>query len=393
MYSERSPLYATAVTNPSLLAIADSSGRPDLLDHVRRNLTAFLPWFSPDGSVESVYSRRQDQWMTFDAAPFLHLYRRLANQDGRQDFAAAATWLEGLPLHEPAKLLALARLDPWLGETLPGTRPDEGAPPPSGLPFHAAMAPAEAALETCGVYRFRDGGSVVTVFGGCDALVPGVVSGLAANPTFLRFAHGAAVLTDVRLSRSFFDLGPFRSQHTVANGTAVTLSEELEANFYLPLPAQKRRADGIYALEHEGRFSAGMDFGSRPTVVHKLGTDIAVQADGGQAVLDISFEGADTAFALELTFRPGGTLDGAIPLGGTGAFQLVEGTGCYRVGGDAIEFGPGLPASPDTPAAYNPGESYRYLAGTNASGGLKVYITGRTRGSHRFTLRGLPRSS
>jgi hypothetical protein len=392
MYSERSPLYATAVTNPSLLAIADSSGRPDLLEHVRRNLTAFLPWFSPDGSVESVFSRRQDQWMTFDAAPFLHLYRRLANQDGRQDFAAAATWLEGLPLHEPAKLLALARLDPWLREALPGTRPAEGAPP-SGLPFHAAMAPADAALESSGVYRFRGSGSVVTVFGGCDALVPGVVSGLAANPTFLRFAHGAAVLTDVRLSRSFFDLGPFRSQHTVANGTAVTLSEELEANFYLPLPAQQRRADGIYALEHEGRFSAGMDFGSRPAVVHKLATDIAVQADGGQAVLDISFGGADTAFALELTFRPGGTLDGAIPLGGTGAFQLVEGMGRYRVGGDAIEFGPGLPASPDTPAAYNPGESYRYLAGTNASGGLKVYITGRTRGSHRFTFRGLPGSS
>jgi hypothetical protein len=136
-----------------------------------------------------------------------------------------------------------------------------------------------------------------------------------------------------------------------------------------------------------------MDFSSRPAVVHKLATDIAVQADGGQAVLDISFGGADTAFALELTFRPGGTLDGAIPLGGTGAFQLVEGMGRYRVGGDAIEFGPGLPASPDTPAAYNPGESYRYLAGTNASGGLKVYITGRTRGSHRFTFRGLPGSS
>ena len=69
MYSERSPLYATAVTNPSLITIADSSGRPELLDHVRRNLTAFLPWFSPDGSVESVFSRRQDQWMTIDAAP------------------------------------------------------------------------------------------------------------------------------------------------------------------------------------------------------------------------------------------------------------------------------------------------------------------------------------
>ena len=53
MYSERSPLYATAVTNPSLLAIADHAGRPELLEHVRRNLAAFLPWFNQDGTTES----------------------------------------------------------------------------------------------------------------------------------------------------------------------------------------------------------------------------------------------------------------------------------------------------------------------------------------------------
>jgi hypothetical protein len=66
----------------------------------------------------------------------------------------------------------------------------------------------------------------------------------------------------------------------------------------------------------------------------------------------------------------------------------VSGTGTYRVGADVIEFGPGLPADPDTPAAYNPGESYRYLGGTNAAAGTKVYFTGRTTGVHRFTLRG-----
>ncbi|PNI09381.1 hypothetical protein CXX84_03690 [Arthrobacter sp. AFG7.2] len=390
MYSERSPLYATAVTNPSLITIADSSGRPELLDHVRRNLTAFLPWFSPDGNVESVFSRRQDQWMDFDAAPFLPLYRRLANQDGRHDFAAAAAWLDRLPLHEPAKLLAMTRLDPWLREALPGNRPAGALAPSSngdeGLP--ATFIPADAALGDCGVYRFRRAGSVTTVFGGCDELVPGVVSGLATNPTFLRFAHGAAVLAGVRLSRSFFDLGPFRSRNTERIGTAVTMAEELEANFYLPLPPQKRRADGIYALEHEGRFSASMDFRSRPTVVHRLATHVAVQVEGEHTVLEISFEGADTAFALELTFRPGGTLDGVIPLAAPDTFQLVEGAGSYRLGGDVIEFGPGSAAHPDTPAAYNPGETYRYLAGTNASGGVKVFITGRTSGSHRFTLRG-----
>jgi hypothetical protein len=38
---------------------------------------------------------------------------------------------------------------------------------------------------------------------------------------------------------------------------------------------------------------------------------------------------------------------------------------------------------------YNPGEAYRYLGGTNSTDGLKVYITGRTRGTHTITLRGL----
>ncbi|VXB99613.1 conserved hypothetical protein [Arthrobacter sp. 9AX] len=420
MYSERSPLYATAVTNPSLITIADSFGRPGLLDHVRRNLTAFLPFFNADGSVESVFSRRQDQWLTFHAAPFLRLYRRLANQDGRPDFAAAATWLGTLPLHEPAKLLALTRLDPWLRAALPGDAVfgdsgagDAGGPafgdvlfgdavrlgqqPPSdasisgaapGLP--AALAPVRAALDSCGLHRFRASGSVSTVFGGCDELIPGVVSGLSSNPTFLRFVHGEAMLSGVRLSRSFFDLGPFRSQHTVRNGNSAALSETVAANFYLPLPQGKRREDGIYELQHEGRFSASMDFSSRPTVEHRLGTDIRVEVDGDQAVLTIDFEGADTAFALELTFRPGGVLDGVAPLGERGAFQLVDGMGSYRVGSDVIEFGPGIPADPDTPPVYNPGENYRYLAGTNASDGIKVFITGRTRGRHVFTLRGMP---
>ena len=112
-------------------------------------------------------------------------------------------------------------------------------------------------------------------------------------------------------------------------------------------------------------------------------------------MLALDFDGADTSFALELTFRPGGELTGVagpsvVPSGASNgeAFQLTSGTGSYRVGDDVIEFGPGIPADPDNPPSYNPGEAYRYLAGTNATDGVRVYITGRTRGTHRFTLRG-----
>lgn len=389
MFSERSPLYATAVTNPSLLAIADHAGRPELLEHVRGNLAAFLPWFNSDGSTESLFSRRQDQWFTFNGEAFQLLYRRLANQDGNAGFAAGAAWLQQFPLLEPAKALAKTRVDPWLRlELPPGAAPQD---PDVGLP--AVMAPDHAGLQSCGIHRFRRSGTLTTVYGGCDELVPGVVSGLSSNPTFLRFEHGAAVLTDVRLSRSFFDLGPFRSQNTVMDGSTVLLSEAVAASFYLPLPPEKHQPDGIYALEHEGRFSASMDFSSRPTVVHSLTTAVSVQVGGQETVLEIGFDGADTSFALELTFRPGGVLEGVEPAGGPESFQLVEGTGRYRVGADVVEFGPGNGQDADTPPVYNPGEGYRYLAGTNATDGLKVYITGRTLGTHSIALRGLSLSA
>lgn len=385
MYSERSPLYASAVTNPSLLIIADSSDRPELLDHVRKNLEAFLPWFNPDGTVESVFSRRQDQWLDFGAAGFLLPYRRFAIQDGRRDFAAAASWLAGFPLLEPAKLLAQTMVLPGLAGVLPHGQEEAQQPGQQRMP--AALQPARAALESCRTYRFRHGETAVTVFGGGDHSPSGVASGLSNNPTFLRFRHGNSVLSDVRLARNFFNLGPFRSMETLAEGESVRLHEQVEASFYLPLPAERRRQDGIYEQSHEGRFSAAMDFAGRPAVRHRLGTEVTVAVNGHQADVDIAFDGADTSFALELTFRPGGVLEGVEEVS-DGVYQLVSSMGRYSVGADTIEFGPGSAADPDTPPEYNPGENYTYLRGTNATEGIKVYITGRTRGTRRLTLRG-----
>ncbi|WP_458111805.1 hypothetical protein M1D88_16280 [Arthrobacter sp. R1-13] len=396
MYSERSPLYASAVTNPSLLIIADSSGRPELLDPVRKNLEAFLPWLNPDGTVESVFSRRQDQWLDFGAAGFLLPYRRLAIQDDRSDFAAAARWLSGFPLPEPAKLLAQTRVQPGLAGVLPqGPEPAQQEhkeqvqqeQQAGQVQMPSVLQPVRAALESCGTYRFRQGETAVTVFGGGDHSASGVASGLSNNPTFLRFRHGNSVLSDVRLARNFFNLGPFRSMETVAEGERVRLHERVEASFYLPLPAERRREDGIYEQSHEGRFSAAMDFAGRPTIRHWLGTEVTVAVNGHQADVDITFDGADTSFALELTFRPGGVLEGVEEVS-EGVYQLVDSMGRYSLGADVIEFGPGSVADPDTPPVYNPGENYTYLRGTNATEGTKVYITGRTRGTRRLTLRG-----
>ena len=132
MYSERSPLYATAVTNPSLLAIADHAGRPELLDHVRRNLTAFLPWFNPDGSTESLFSRRQDQWFTFNAEAFQLLYRRLANQDGRAGLRRRGCLAAAVPA---------ARTGQGAGQDAPGSVAGSRAAADSPVSSTAACRP------------------------------------------------------------------------------------------------------------------------------------------------------------------------------------------------------------------------------------------------------------
>ncbi|MEU9385455.1 hypothetical protein AB0D38_32820, partial [Streptomyces sp. NPDC048279] len=90
LYSERSATYAAHVSNPSLLLLADVLGRTDLWDAVERNLTTTLDLIRPDGTVETVHSRRQDQNGPFPLAPYLPHYRLLAIRTGRGDFGRAA---------------------------------------------------------------------------------------------------------------------------------------------------------------------------------------------------------------------------------------------------------------------------------------------------------------
>jgi hypothetical protein len=60
-YSERSAIYASEVTNRSLLTIARLADKPRLRDNVRRNLAATLYLLEVNGEVETANSRRQDQ--------------------------------------------------------------------------------------------------------------------------------------------------------------------------------------------------------------------------------------------------------------------------------------------------------------------------------------------
>lgn len=377
LYSERSANYAAHVSNPSLLLLADVLNRADLLHAVERNLTTTLDLIRPDGTVETVHSRRQDQNHPFPLAPYLPHYRLLAIRTGRGDFSRAARLAAADGIDDP-DLLAQTLLTPDLCRALP-TATAQTLPRGRYLTTARLAARASATAHT-------------VVYGGSD--VPEhrrIRSGLACNPTFLRLFAGDAVLDAVRLSRGFFDLGPFRAagMQQLADHR-YRLTETLTAAYYQPLPTDRRREDGVYRLVDEGRFSAAMAFPDRPRdeVSHTTRVEVELREDGADLRIDIS--GPRVPWALELTFRPGGVPEGAVPIG-DGRWCLTTGPMTYRVGDDEIRIETDIeagepPAGPDRSDVlrYDPGQDYTVVGGTDATTGNRVYIGGH--GPHTLTV-------
>ncbi|MGW0290944.1 hypothetical protein [Streptomyces tuirus] len=377
LYSERSANYAAHVSNPSLLLLADVLGRADLLDAVERNLATTLDLIRPDGTVETVLSRRQDQNGPFPLAPYLPHYRLLAIRTGRGDFSRAARLAASGGIHDP-DLLAEALLTPDLCRVLP-------EPAAEPLPRDRYIATARLAARASATAH-------TVVYGGSD--VPEhrrIRSGLACNPTFLRLFAGDAVLDAVRLSRGFFDLGPFRAAdvHRPADHR-YRLTETLTAAYYQPLPPDRRRKDGSYRITDEGRFSAAMAFPDRPRdeVSHTTRVEVDLREDGADLRIDIS--GPRVPWSLELTFRPSGVPEGAVPLG-DGRWCLTAGPMTYRAGDDEIRVETDVeagepPAGPDQSDVlrYDPGQDYSVVGGTDATTGNRVYIGGL--GPHTLTV-------
>ncbi|MEU6683480.1 hypothetical protein [Streptomyces sp. NPDC046832] len=377
LYSERSANYAAHVSNPSLLLLADVLDRADLRDAVERNLAATLDLIAPDGTVETVLSRRQDQHRPFPLAPYLPHYRLLAIRTGRGDFSRAARLAAAGGIDDP-DLLAGTLLTPDLCHPLP-------APAARTPPHERYLTTARLAVRASATAH-------TVVYGGSD--VPAhrrIRSGLACNPTFMRLFAGDAVLDAVRLSRGFFDLGPFRAAEMQRPADhRYRLTETLTAAYYQPLPPQLRRDDAAYRVTDEGRFCAAMSFADRPRdeVSHTTRVEVDLREDGADLRIDLS--GPRVPWALELTFRPGGVPEGAVPLG-EGRWCLTTGPVTYRVGDDEIsvaadvEAGEPL-AGPDRSdlLGYDPGQDYTVVGGTDATTGNRVYLGGH--GPQTLTL-------
>lgn len=392
MWSERSAIYASAVSNPAFVIMAEVLERPELLEPVRRNLDATLGLVLPDDTIETVHSRRQDQGERFNLGPYAPLLWYFAALDDRCDFGRMAR--RALEAGVPDAGVERARFllhSPLIGPLPPETSEEQR---------EASSATGAPRIYTNSrlVLNPATGGTVV-VFGGSDVPALGRIrSGQANSPTFLRWVTDGPVLEAARLSREFFGLGPFRAQEMdvttdAGGGTVVRLHERLRAVYHHPLPPSERRPGGDYLLEDEGRYTAAMSFPARTSDQCMLDTRIEILiADDVRVAVDM--QGANIPWSLQLTFRSGGALSPVDEEGRlaefrsdrTGTMTLATGTGRYRTGGECIEFGPAPDATPCSPGFYDPGQDYTYLHGTDQLAGDHVYLTGRAPGTFSFRL-------
>lgn len=383
-YSERSPTYSAVVTNPALLTLARFHDRRDLYAHVRDNLTASLFVTEPNGEVESVHSRRQDQTALRQLPEFWLQYRELAIRDGNGTFAAVAALLRE---RGAGQAFGETPLGDRLAEVLDRPELARELPEAKALPTDF-----EHHDDSCRLVRVRRGERTASIFGGTDLPeVHAISSGLSTNPTFFKMRKGAAILDSLRLAPQFFSLGPFRSEGLERVADAWRLHAEVRAPFHQPLPRRHRRKDGLYPLTDDGRFWSAMDFPHRPKEYRALRTEILVrEADEGGWELSFDVSQSAVPLALELCFRRGGELsgEGLEPVAGADdTYQLVSGEAAYTVGDDRITFGPGNGKGGKQPPVVEPGERYTWMNGSLAPDGIRVLITGRSPLTYRMTLR------
>jgi len=371
-YSERSANYAAHVSNPSLTVIGDVLGIPSLHGAVAANLESTLALIHPDLTVETVHSRRQDQNSVFSLAPYLAMYRRYAIEHQRGDFAWAAHQALTAGVDGVATVLTELLLNPELSRELPAAEPPAASK--KSLWTDAALAVDRRPERT------------LVVYGGSDyAQKSQVRSGLANNPTFMRMFAGGAVLDAVRLSRTFFGLGPFRADglDSSSAGGGYIMRETTGANYYQPLSEGERRPEGQYALENDGRFHAAMSFSHRKRDRVDMATEVVVTPLPDGARIDIDLAGPKAAWALEFTFRGEGEFDGGEPLG-NGDVHFTDGCGAYCLGSTEFIITSDVPHRSEAPPIYSPGEDYEFLGASDATTGRHAYLTGHSPG--RFSI-------
>lgn len=305
-FTERSTSIYSPLTDRCLITVARLLDRPELYEPVRRNLEMTTYYVHADGEVATEGSRRQDQYRRGSMSGYHSSYRSMALRDGNGRFAAMARSIARTASHRLTSDLGLLLEDPALREPLP----------------------ADAPLPTDYVRHFRHSNLARVRRGATSATI------LGDNATFFSLHKGSAAVV-VRFAQAFFGKGQFVGDRLQHDEDAWVLEQTLDGPYYQPLPPELLPGDGDWSK---------MDRAQRPTSeVQVQRSSVRITEHDGAFELHVRIAGtARVPVAIELGFRPGGTLTGVDAVeGAPGAWLLESGSGTFTYGEDTIEFGPG----------------------------------------------------
>jgi hypothetical protein len=372
-YPERSGTYSM-VENTAFITMSRMLKKPELLNHVRKNLRMYYYYQEANGDLVSNDSRRQDQYLARHSAILYLQYRYLAIRDQDRQFSAICKMIESTPWFEK-EVLEQGLFYFQENETLQQILPEANLLPDR----------YEKLFPTSHLLRIRHQQTSITLFGGADwPLI--IASGRSCSPDFFSYRKGKAILKYMRLSTTFFSMGYFYSEGLQKQGKRYVLHKKLQIPYYQPLPLPKRKKTGDYTLSPsiDNRFWNKMDFSNRPTSnIKTLDTTVYMTENEGAVELEFIISGQQKVpVTIELCFNEGGQMTG-LTTDARGNQCLAAETGVYSFDGDQIQFGPGALAGavPDNLE----GERYSTHFGSLKTKGTQVFLTGIT--PFRHTLR------
>jgi hypothetical protein len=307
-FEEKSSYIYSSLSDRVLISIARGFDMPELLEYVYKNLKMNFYYLHPNGEIVTEASGRQDNSIIGTLEKYYYPYRYMALKTGDGQFAAACRLIEKTAFQKTTGFLYYFLEDPSLWEELPSATP---------LPVDFARE-----FPNSNMIRIRRGGYDATI--------------LSGSPVFFTFHKKDIALQGMRFASAFFGKGQFTSDaYQVVNGQYV-LSSHLEGPYYQPFPEERIPGDGDWSKMPRAQRAK--------SEIQELYSKVTIKEDGNGFLVEISVTGTDgVPLALELIFRPGGTLSGTVPHNELqDVFFLKEGMGKYAANGSDIKFGPGL---------------------------------------------------
>ena len=316
-YTERSTSVYNAVCNRALRIAARELDRPELLEHVRRNLDLSYHLTHSDATVVTAISTRQDRAQRVVPDRLIDSYYAMARLDRNGFYAAVADWLAAHGKGEVPWVL-----HPFLEH--PEWRFDD-------LPREPLPEDYRKAYPASGLLRVRRGRMSATA-----------LSGLT-TPFSLKM--GKAELASVKLAGSYFGTGQFKGKAVYVGEDRMHVRHEGKGwvhdtpGYYHPM--------GRPVPQDELRETRPV---RRHTPVPPLVIDLEIRevTNGFDLRVTTPESGMDgVPIQIECDFVPGGELDlsGGALQGITGQTVLLRsGHAVYHIGRDAVSVGPGCGA-------------------------------------------------